>query len=227
MTFWFIATILLSALSWFSYSFLFIFSWLHLFICSLKLSPLLIVSLAIFYIHSYLNKVCNESISVSPSWTIQKSCIVLYWTIQKPFRCFFRTFLGQQQLSFSTLKIESCSVMSDVLWVHGLYSPWSSPDQNTRVGSLSLLQGIFLTQGLNPGLPHCRWILYQLSHKGNPRILQWVSYPFSWPRSWTGVSCIAGKFFTNWAIREAPQHLEDTAISLSSGLHFLLLKSQP
>ena len=37
------------------------------------------------------------------------------------------------------------------------------------VGSLSLLQGIFPTQGENPGLPHCRWILYQLSHKGSPK----------------------------------------------------------
>ena len=47
--------------------------------------------------------------------------------------------------------------------------PWNSLGQNTRVGSLSLLQGIFPTQGLNPGLSHCRWILYQLSHKGSPR----------------------------------------------------------
>ena len=50
----------------------------------------------------------------------------------------------------------------------GLYSPWNSPGQNTGVGSLSLLQGIFPTQGSNPGLPHCRLILYQLSHKGSP-----------------------------------------------------------
>ena len=66
------------------------------------------------------------------------------------------------------------------------YSPWDSPGQNTGVGSLSLLQGIFPIQGLNPGLPHCRWILYQLSYKGSPRILEWVAYPFfsrsSWPR---------------------------------------------
>ena len=40
------------------------------------------------------------------------------------------------------------------------YSPWNSPDQNTGVGSLSILQEIFLTQGSNPGPPHCRWILY-------------------------------------------------------------------
>ena len=43
----------------------------------------------------------------------------------------------------------------------------------------SFLQGIFPTQGLNPGLPHCGWILYQLSHKGSPRILEWVAYPFT------------------------------------------------
>ena len=72
------------------------------------------------------------------------------------------------------------------------------------MGSLSLPQGIFPTQESNPGLPHCRWILYQLSCKGRPKILDWVVYPFysgsSWPRNWTRVSCIAGRFFTNWAI---------------------------
>ena len=47
---------------------------------------------------------------------------------------------------------------------------WTSPGQNTGVGGLSFLQGIFPTQGSNPGLPHCRWILYQLSHKGSPII---------------------------------------------------------
>ena len=59
------------------------------------------------------------------------------------------------------------------------YSPWNSPGQNTEVGSLTLLQGIFPTQRSNPGLPHCRQILYQLSHKGSPRILEWVAYPSS------------------------------------------------
>ena len=54
--------------------------------------------------------------------------------------------------------------MSNSLQPHGQYSPWNSPGQNTGVGSLSLLQGIFLTQELNQGLLHCRWILYQLSY---------------------------------------------------------------
>ena len=142
---------------------------------------------------------------------------------------------------------ESCSVVSDSLQPNGLYSPWNSLGQNTGVGSLSLLQGIFSTQGSNPGLPalqvdslpaeplekpkntgvrslsllqgifltqelnrgllHCRQILYQLSHEGILRILEWVAYSFfsgsSQPRNWTGVTCIAGRFLTNWTIREA------------------------
>ena len=56
---------------------------------------------------------------------------------------------------------------SDSLQPHGLYSPWNSRGQNTGMGSLSLLQGIFPTQKLNPGLPHCGQILYQMSHNGN------------------------------------------------------------
>ena len=93
------------------------------------------------------------------------------------------------------------------LWPHGLHSPRNSPGRNTRVGILSLLQEILPTQELNPGLPHCRWILYQLSYQGSPRILEWVAYPFdsrsSQPGNRTRVSCIAGGFFTNWAMREA------------------------
>ena len=74
---------------------------------------------------------------------------------------------------------ESRSVMSESLWPRGLYSPWSSPGQNAGVGDRSLLQGIFPTQGLNPGLPHWRRNLYQLSHKGSPGMLEWAAYPFS------------------------------------------------
>ena len=62
-------------------------------------------------------------------------------------------------------------------------------------------------RGSNPGLPHCRRILYQLSHKASPRILESGAFPFSRgssrPRNRTGVSCIAGRFFTDWPIREA------------------------
>ena len=104
-------------------------------------------------------------------------------------------------------KSESCTVVSNSLRPHGLYSPWNSLGQNTGVGSCSLLQGIFPTQELNSGVRHCRWILYQLSHKGSPRILEWVAYPFSsrsaGPRNQTRVSWIAGGFFTNWATIES------------------------
>ena len=81
------------------------------------------------------------------------------------------------------------------------------PGKNTTVGCQALLQGIFPTQGSNPGLPYRRQILYHLSHQENPRIPEWVAYPFCkgsfWPRNQTGVSCIAGGFFTSWATREA------------------------
>ena len=89
---------------------------------------------------------------------------------------------------------ESHLVVSHSLRPHGLYSPWNSPGQNTGVGNLSLLQGIFATQVSNPGIPHYRWILHQLSHQGSPRILEWVDYLFSrgssWPRNQTGVSAL-------------------------------------
>ena len=58
----------------------------------------------------------------------------------------------------------------DSLRPYGLYSPWSSPGRNTGVGSFSLLQGIFPTQGLNPGLPQCRWIISHLDHQRSPYI---------------------------------------------------------
>ena len=86
--------------------------------------------------------------------------------------------------------------------VHG-----DSPGRNTGVGCYSLLQIIFTTEGLNPGLLHCKQILNCLSHQESPWILEWVAYPFSrgssQPRNRTRVSCIAGGFFTKWAMREA------------------------
>ena len=80
---------------------------------------------------------------------------------------------------------ESRSVLSNSLWPHRLYNPWNSPGLNTGVGSRSFLQGIFPTRGSDPGLPHCRWILYQLSHQGSPGILEWVAYPFFSGSSWS------------------------------------------
>ena len=105
----------------------------------------------------------------------------------------------------------------------GLYGPWNSPGQNTGVGSCSLLQGIFPTQGSNPSLLHCRRILYHLSHKGSPRILEWVDYPFSsvssGSRNQTGVYRIARGFFTDWVIREAHQSGYSPTIKLMQKLY--------
>ena len=104
------------------------------------------------------------------------------------------------RIIFSIYESESRWVVSDSLQPHGLYSPWKYPGQNTG------MEGIFPTQGWNPGLPLYRQILYQLSLKGSPRILKWVAYSFSsgssQPRNPTGVPCIAGRFFTNWVMRE-------------------------
>ena len=135
---------------------------------------------------------CNWAFVFKPFWKVYGSSLL-------------KSLSRTEALSLSW-KWKSLSCVQ-LFALHGLYTPWNSPGQNTGVGSLSLLHGIFSTQGSNPGLPHYRWILYKLSHKGGPRILEWVAYPFSngssWPRNRAEVSCIAGEFFTNWAMREA------------------------
>ena len=92
------------------------------------------------------------------------------------------------------------------LQVDSLLSESTEKPMTTGVSSLSLLQGIFLTQESNQGLLHCRQILYRPSHQGSPRTLEWVAYPFSrgfsWPRNQTRISGIAGRFFTVWATRK-------------------------
>ena len=111
-----------------------------------------------------------------------------------------------------------CLVWSEVKWsspshVQLFLTPWTYTAHGilqARIPECSsdlILQGIIPTQESNPGLPHCRQILYPLIHKGSPKTLECVAYPFSrgfsWPRNQTRVSCIAGGFFANWAIREA------------------------
>ena len=107
----------------------------------------------------------------------------------------------------------SHSDMSDILRPPTDCSPPGSsvhgdlPGRNTGVGCHVLLQGIFPTQGLNPGLPHFRWILYH-EPPGKLKNTAWVVYPFSklssWSKDWPAVSCIAGRFPTSWAAREGP-----------------------
>ena len=102
-----------------------------------------------------------------------------------------------------------------------------SPGKNTRVGFHTLLQGIFPTQGSNPGLSHLRCILYHLSHQGSPRILEWVAYPFSRGtsrvRNRTRVSCIAGIVFTSWATWEGIYYLNAPAAYWQINVHSITM----
>ena len=120
----------------------------------------------------------------------KRTCLLIYWVQES---------LGSER------KWKSISP----IWLFA--TSWTiqcmeSPGQNTGVGCSSLLQLILPTQGSNSVLPHCRTILYQLSHEGSARILEWIAHPFSRgssrPRSQTGVSCIAGGFVTNSDTRE-------------------------
>ena len=148
----------------------------------------------------------NLSYSVCSLWTFSK------WLRNSKFPIVFSSVKANMSVCVCACTYRkwgaSSSVMSDSLGPHGLYiySPWNSPGPNTGVSHL--LQGTVPTQWSNPGLPDCRKILSQLSVKGSPRIWEWAAYPFSSgssrPRNWTGVSCIEGGFFTNSAIREAP-----------------------
>ena len=113
--------------------------------------------------------------SVYVTQTIRESICIKFTE-----KFFTQNFLMHHFWKFYIYKIhsESCSVISDSSWPHGLYSPWNSPGQNTGVGSLSLLQEIFPTQGLNP--------------------LNSIQF-----RDWIR---IAGGFFTSWATREAQEY---------------------
>ena len=102
--------------------------------------------------------------------------------------------------------------MSDFLWAYG---PSTSPVSSVHeILQARILEWVAMPSSRGSSQPrdwtrppHCRWILYRLSHQGSPSILKWVAYPFSrgssWPRNRTRVSHIAGIFFTSWAAREA------------------------
>ena len=132
---------------------------------------------------------------------------------QSGFPCMFmeqrKAWMGEQKVTVTTY--ESCGSLCPIWWswsesvwlfaIPGTISPWNSPGQNTGVGSLSLLQGIFSTQGSDPGLPHCRWIFYQLIHEGSPvsNMLPFIFTPSVYtchqmmtsisPPFWSGLVC--------------------------------------
>ena len=120
------------------------------------------------------NKQTNKQIKKSHHHVTSCSKEILIFRVLSHVMDNFRTknkeifrgyFIGNFNEDINTAKSKSDSVISDSLRHYWLYSPWTSPGQNSGVGSLSLLQRIFPTQGLNPGLLHCRRILYQLSYK--------------------------------------------------------------
>ena len=133
-------------------------------------------------------------------------------------------FLIEDQLLACESK--SCSVVSESLLPHGLYSPWNSPGQNMEWVAVPCSRGSSQSR-YRTQVPHCRGILYQLNHKESPRILERVAYPFSsgsfQPRNWTRLSCIAGGFFTNWAIRDLHAEYKD---SVSIFWEVVLLKGR-
>ena len=120
-------------------------------------------------------------------------------------------------MTFVYVCVLSRSVMSDSLWPHGplsmspsgspgSFTHWDSADKNIGVGCHDLLHSIFPNQGWNPRLPHCRQILYiwttrEAQEYWSGQLLSFLRGSFR-PKNWTGVSCIAGRFFTNWATRE-------------------------
>ena len=121
--------------------------------------------------------------SSRPRGQTQVSCIAgrffTIWATRETSRLSLLFSSSILETSYSVLHVLNCSVLSDSLWpmdcslpgfsVHG-----DSSGKNTEVGCHALLQGIFLAQGLNQGLPHCKQILYHLSHQGSPRILGWI-----------------------------------------------------
>ena len=137
-----------------------------------------------FHLH-FLNLIFNSlcvytsKIPFYSSMNFEK-CIRNSFTVLQNFLLFLISSKSQLLFSFTDLLSVSLvyifcamlrrSVMSISFRPHALHSPWNSPGQDTGVGTLSLLQGIFPTQESNPGLPHCRRILYHLNYQGSPNI---------------------------------------------------------
>ena len=174
-------------------------------------------SIYILWINELINKVCSLWSSPKPGprfFFLLPTCCFSSQSYAKPYK-FSSLWLFTLKFAITNplcclakLKHEgeSHSVMSNSLRSHGVYSPWNPPDQNTRVGSLFLLQRVFQSQRWNPGLLHCKQVLYHLSHQGSPineyirisPMAQWVKNhlqcrrhrfdlwlrKFSWKRKW-------------------------------------------
>ena len=122
----------------------------------------------LIYVFRAINVLASIASDISHKFDMPCLCLTFHFKIFKNYNCDYLSTLWKLWVHYV-----SCSVMSDSLAPHWLYlgrfhCPWNSPGKNIGVGSHSLLHKIFLTQGSNPGLPHCRQILYPLSHRGNP-----------------------------------------------------------
>ena len=156
---------------------------------------------------------------LSPSW---KTCLAHFTNLSRIEIALYcrQNAAGFSQLFWKEFHIvaieaylsvsESCSVVSDCLWPHGLYNPWNSPGKNTAVGSCFLPKGSSQPRDQTQ-VSHTAGGFFTswATREASPRILEWVAYSFSRgsfrPRNRTGVSCIAGRFFTTWTTREAPK----------------------
>ena len=127
--------------------------------CFIQISGLLAVCLWLCLFSSH-----KDTSHIGPVWP--------HWNLMTSAKTLF-----SNEVTFTDTGVRtsmSWKVKLKVAWLcltlrpHGLYSPWDSLGQNTGVGCHALLQGIFAIRGSNPGLLHCRWILYQLNHKGSP-----------------------------------------------------------
>ena len=95
--------------------------------------------------------------------------------------------------------------LSEIPW---FLCPWGFSRQEYWNGLPCPPSGIKPNPGIKPKcFLHCRQSLYHLSHQGTPRILEWVTYPFSransWPRNQTGIFCTVSGLFISWAIQKA------------------------
>ena len=127
--------------------------------------------------------------------------------------------------SMLCLVVEACLTLCDPMdcsppgsAVHG-----NSPGKNTRVGCHALLQGIFWTQESkhrSPALQVDSLLSEPLGKPKNTGIGNLSSSKSSWPRNWTGVSHIAGGFFTSWVTREAPSRWKNRFVSWTPKQNF-------
>ena len=148
------------------------------------------------------------------------------FSLLKIFSIYFLKYsLHHHYKDWSEVKVtQSCRLFATPWTIQSMEFSW----QNTGLGSLSLLQGIFPTQGLNPDLLHSRRILYQLNHKGRPEILELVAYPFFSGSSWPGIKLGSPALrvdSSNWAIREA--HYKDYIWVLSKSEIFFAINLIP